>query len=107
MHFRPWKRREFITLLGGAACATLWPLPLPAQSPTRPLIGFLGGSTRAGGERYYSGLQQGMRELGYAEGRDYVLDARYADGDWGRLPTLQRTSFGAIPPRWSPAQRSR
>jgi putative ABC transport system substrate-binding protein len=80
-------RREFITLLGGAAVA--WPCNGLAQSPPkRPLIGFLGASSKATGARYYSGFAIGMRELGYAEGRDYGFEDRYADGDASRLPSL-------------------
>ena len=81
------KRRAFITLLGGAAAA--WPCNGLAQSrPKRPLIGFLGASSKAAGARYYSGFPLGMRELGYLEGRDYGVEDRYADGDASRLPSL-------------------
>src|SRR5262245_2728139 len=79
-------RREFIRLLGGAAAA--WPCNGLAQSPPkRPLIGFLGVSSKADG-RFYSGFLLGMRELGYLEGRDYGVEDRYADGDLSRLPLL-------------------
>src|SRR5262245_55276022 len=58
------RRRDFITLLGGAAAA--WPCNGLAQSqPRRPLIGFLGASSKAAGARYYSGFALGMRDLGY------------------------------------------
>ena len=81
------KRREFITLLGGAAAS--WPCNGLAQSPPkRPLVGFLGASSKSAGERYYGGFSLGMRELGYLEGRDYGLVDRYADGDASRLPSL-------------------
>src|SRR6266536_5757857 len=81
------KRRDFITLLGGAAAA--WPCNGLAQSPPkRPLIGLLLASSKAAGARYYSGFQLGMRELGYLESRDYGFEERYADGDVSRLPLL-------------------
>ena len=81
------RRREFITLLGGAAIA--WPRNGLAQSPPkRSLIGFLAASSKAAGERFYSGFPLGMRELGYLEGRDYGVEYRYADGDASRLPLL-------------------
>jgi putative tryptophan/tyrosine transport system substrate-binding protein len=82
------KRRAFITLLGGAAAA--WPCNGLAQSqPKRPLIGFLGASSKAAGARFYrSGFPLGMRELGYLEGRDYGVEDRYADGDASRLRLL-------------------
>jgi putative tryptophan/tyrosine transport system substrate-binding protein len=80
------KRREFITLLGGAVAA--WPCNGLAQSPPkRPLIGFLGATSKAKGE-YYSGFAIGMRELGYLEGRDYGFEDRYANGDASRMPSL-------------------
>jgi hypothetical protein len=72
MHSDLLKRREFITLLGGAAAA--WPSHGLAQSPPkRPLIGLLFSSSKAEGARYYSGFPLGMRELGYSEGRHYGL----------------------------------
>jgi putative tryptophan/tyrosine transport system substrate-binding protein len=81
------KRRSFITLLGGAAAT--WPCNAWAQSPSkRPLIGLLFTSSKAAGARYYSGFPLGMRELGYLEGRDYGVEARYGDGDASRTPLL-------------------
>jgi ABC-type uncharacterized transport system substrate-binding protein len=81
------KRREVIFLLGGAAVS--WPCNGLAQSPPkRPLIGFLGASSKSAGARYYSGFALGMRELGYLDGRDYGFEDRYADGDASRLPSL-------------------
>src|SRR5881296_1136634 len=82
------KRRDFITLLGGAAAA--WPLAARAQrgKPDRPLIGLLLASSKAAGARYYGGFPLGMRELGYVEGRDYAVEERYADGDMPRLRSL-------------------
>src|SRR5262245_47459443 len=81
------RRRNFIAFLGGAAIA--WPCNGLAQSPPkRPLIGLLLASSKAAGARYYSGFPLGMRELGYMEGRDYVLEDRYADGDASRMRLL-------------------
>jgi putative ABC transport system substrate-binding protein len=80
-------RRDFITLLGGAAVA--WPCNGLAQSPPkRPLIGLLFASSKATGARFYSGFPLGMQELGYLEGRDYRVEDRYADGEVSRLPSL-------------------
>src|SRR5262249_43306891 len=60
-----------------------------AQSPPkRPLIGFLGATSKARGGQYYSGFAMGMRELGYLEARDYGFEDRYADGDVSRMPAL-------------------
>jgi putative ABC transport system substrate-binding protein len=82
------KRRQFITLLGGAAVA--WPLAARAQQPAskRPLIGFLGAASKISGGRYYGGFALGMRDLGYVEGRDYLFDDHYADGEVTHLPLL-------------------
>ena len=81
------KRREFITLIGGAAAA--WPLAARAQALVkRPQMGFLGVATRAASERNRSGFLQGLRESGYVEGRDIDLVERYADGFLERLPTI-------------------
>jgi putative tryptophan/tyrosine transport system substrate-binding protein len=81
------ERRAFLATL--AASAAQWPGRASAQTPPkRPLIGFLGSSTKALAARYYSGFPQGMRELGYVEGRDYAFEDRYADGDVTRLSLL-------------------
>ena len=83
------RRREFITLLGGATVAS--PLRASAQTPPKqPLIGFLSPASKATSIRFHDGFPQGMRELGYLEGRDYALETRYADGDITRLPLLAK-----------------
>ena len=83
------RRREFIALLGGATTATLAPVHIFAQtSSKRPLIACMVGASKAEAERFFSGFAQGMRELGYAEGRDYGFEVRYADGDVNRIPPL-------------------
>jgi putative ABC transport system substrate-binding protein len=83
------RRREFVTLLGGAAAVALWLPKAFAQSPSkRPLIACMVGGSKTGTDRYFGGFLQGMRELGYAEGRDYGFEVRYADGDINRIPLL-------------------
>ena len=89
------RRREFITLLGGAAVAC--PVLARAQQlklPKRVLIGFLGAASKLAGGRYYQGFPQGMREHGYREGVDYLLVERYADGQVDRLSSLAQ---GLVP----------
>jgi putative tryptophan/tyrosine transport system substrate-binding protein len=82
------RRREFITLLGGAAA---WPIAAEAQvTSSTPLIGFLGPGSKTTSGRFYDGFFEGMRELGYQLGRDYRFEDRYADGDPGRLPSLAK-----------------
>ena len=79
------RRRDFIGLLGGAVASR--PLPAFAQgSSTRPLIVISVGGSKARADWYFSGFLQGMRELGYAEGVDYGLEVRYADGRFDSIP---------------------
>jgi putative ABC transport system substrate-binding protein len=77
------KRREFITLLGGAA---VWPLAARAQQGNAPwpLVACLFGGSKAGVRRNFDGFLQGMRELGYVEGQNWIFEARYGDGDLAR-----------------------
>ena len=83
------KRRTFLVVLAASASAPLPPVRGLAQTPPKPpLIGLLAAGYKAAGERYYGGFQGGMREFGYVEGRDYVFESRYADGDSTRLPLL-------------------
>jgi putative ABC transport system substrate-binding protein len=75
------RRREFITVLGGAALASR-PLPAFAQSPSkRPLIATQIGGSKTETDRDWSGFFQGMRELGYVDRDDYRFEVRYADGN--------------------------
>jgi putative ABC transport system substrate-binding protein len=80
------KRREFITLLGGAA--TTWPLAVSAQKKGNPwLIGFL--SPRSVSDRtFIDDFRLGMRDLGYVERKDFVIEARYGDGEYRRLAAM-------------------
>ena len=80
------RRRVFLASL--AAFAAAWPPSGPAQTPPRRLIGVLLAGTKASQVRAFSSFPQGMRELGYVEGRDYVIEERYAEADLTRLPTL-------------------
>jgi putative tryptophan/tyrosine transport system substrate-binding protein len=80
-------RREFMTLLGGAAAA--WPLAARGQQPQgRPLIAVLSPLSAEMAARNMEALRQGLRDLGYAEGRNIVMDFRYAGGDLARLHAL-------------------
>jgi ABC-type uncharacterized transport system substrate-binding protein len=82
------RRRDFITLIGGAVAT--WPLEARAQQGNAPwpLVACLFGGSKAGVRRNFDGFLQGMRELGYVEGQNWVFEARYADGDLARSPRL-------------------
>jgi len=72
------KRREFITLLGGAAAG--WPLAARAQQMKLPTIGFLGASTPSNWTPWTAAFLQRMRELGWTEGRTVAIEYRWAEG---------------------------
>jgi putative ABC transport system substrate-binding protein len=81
------KRREFITLICGAAAA--WPLAAHAQQAGKVWrIGFLSAVSRESSSRSYAALQQGMRELGYVEGKDFVIEWRSVEGKYERFPEI-------------------
>jgi putative ABC transport system substrate-binding protein len=79
-------RRQFISALGGGIVA--WPLAASAQQATMPVIGTLSPSSKVASKRFFDGFPLGMEQKGYLEGRNYVLESRYADGDLARLPLL-------------------
>jgi putative tryptophan/tyrosine transport system substrate-binding protein len=82
------KRREFITLLGGVAAA--WPGGARAQQQAMPVIGYLNlGSPESDGPRLI-GLRQGLNQSGYVEGRNLVIEYRWAGNQADRLPDLAR-----------------
>ena len=79
------KRREFIALLGSAAAA----LPLAAAAqPKIPRIGFMGNSTAALEANLLDAFREGLRELGYEEGRNIIIEYRWADGKYDHFPVL-------------------
>ena len=88
MPFEPFNRRQLITLLGGGAAAA-WPLAARAQGSTkRPVVAWLGLGTQPGSSVFVDAFMQGMRELGYSEGRDFEIVYRFANGYIEQLAIL-------------------
>ena len=83
------RRRDFIKVIVGSAAA--WPLAARAQQAAKVWrIGFLAGAPREANSRNYASLVEGMRELGYVENKDFVIEWRSANGQYERFPELAR-----------------
>jgi ABC-type uncharacterized transport system substrate-binding protein len=80
------QRREFITLLGGAAAT--WPLSANAQQPVMPVVGFLSFGAPGPFASNVTGLRRGLKEAGFIEGQNVAIEYRWAEGQPDRLPAL-------------------
>ena len=86
-----WKfnRREFITLVAGAAAASVFlPLYVQAQQSSTPVVGFLRRTAAAASEPFVGAFRQGLTEAGFVEGHTVAVEYRWAEGQTSRLPSL-------------------
>src|SRR6516162_6393331 len=79
------RRREFIAGLGSAVA---WPLVAQAQQPAMPVIGFLNGGLPDGYATNVAAFRQGLKETGYVEGQNVVIEFRWAEGQYDRVPAM-------------------
>jgi putative tryptophan/tyrosine transport system substrate-binding protein len=92
MQFGRLRRRDFITLIGGAGAA--WPLAARAQQPLSPVIGFLSAASPEAFGPYVAAFRQGLEQVGYVEGRNVAIEFRWARGQYDQLAALASELVG-------------
>jgi putative ABC transport system substrate-binding protein len=80
------KRREFLSFLGGVA--VVWPFTAGAQQPSMPVVGFVNSSTAQAQVLIAAAYRRGLEESGFVEGKNVLIESRWADGQYNRLPEL-------------------
>ena len=80
------RRRDLLAMLGGAL--VVWPLAARAQQPTKPVVGFLSSGLQRAFAPQAAGFLQGLKETGYVEGQNIMIEYRWAEGRYDRLPTM-------------------
>jgi putative ABC transport system substrate-binding protein len=91
------RRRDLIALLGGPAAA--WPLAARAQQGAVPVIGYLSPASPIGvGQTALTAVRQGLRDTGFVEGRNLIIEYRWAEGQLDRLPALAADLRSLSPP---------